>query len=115
MMKFLYKRFIRDYQNVKDSRVRVRYGIFAGTVGAICNFLLVIIKFVIGILVNSISLIGDSLNNLADSLSSFINIFSFKINNKPADKEHPYGHRRSEYVGSFMISILIIFVMSVTI
>jgi len=109
-MKFLYRRFIRDYQNVKDSKVRVRYGMFAGIVGVISNFFLVIFKFVIGILVNSISLIGDSLNNLGDALSSFINIFSFKINNKPADKEHPYGHRRSEYVGSFMISILIIVV-----
>ena len=76
-MKFLYKKFIKDYQNVKDAQVRVRYGMFAGVIGVISNLFLVIVKFVIGLLANSISLIGEALNNLGDSLSSFINIFSF--------------------------------------
>jgi cation diffusion facilitator family transporter len=109
-MKFLYKTFIKDYQNVSDSKVREKYGILAGSIGIICNFILVITKLVVGLIVNSISLIGDSLNNFGDTLSSVINVFSFKINSKPADREHPYGHQRSEYVGGLLISILIIVV-----
>lgn len=109
-MKFLYKTFIKDYQNVKNPKVREKYGILAGTIGIISNVILVALKLVIGILVNSISLIGDALNNIGDTFSSFVNIFSFKINGKPADKKHPYGHRRSEYVGGLLISFVIIVV-----
>lgn len=109
-MKLLYRLFIRDYQNIKDSKVRDKYGVLTGIIGVISNLILVSIKFVVGIISNSISLIGDAINNLGDTMSSFINIFTFKINNKPADKEHPYGHRRSEYIGGFLISVLIIVV-----
>ena len=109
-MKFLYKTFIKDYKNTKDNKVRARYGIFAGIVGISLNVILVILKIVIGILANSISIIGDAINNLGDTMSSIINVFSFKINDKPADKKHPYGHRRSEYIGGLLISILIIVV-----
>ena len=109
-MRLVYKLFIKDYQNVKDSRIRDKYGVLAGIIGVVANVFLVIMKLIIGFVSNSISIIGDAINNLGDTMSSFINIFSFKINNKPADKEHPYGHRRSEYIGGFLISILIIVV-----
>lgn len=109
-MKFLYRKFIKNYQNVKDNKVREKYGILAGIFGIVSNLILVVIKLVVGFIINSISLIGDGINNLGDTLSSIINVFSFKINSKPADKEHPYGHRRSEYVGGLLISILIIIV-----
>ncbi len=109
-MKFLYKTFIKNYKDTEDSKVREKYGLLSGIIGIISNVILVIIKLVIGILVNSISLIGDSINNLGDTCSSIINVFSFKINNKPADKEHPYGHRRVEYIGGLLISVLIIVV-----
>ena len=109
-MKFLYKAFIKDYQNVKDENVRQKYGLLAGTLGIIANLILVILKLIIGFLVNSVSLIGDALNNIGDTFSSFVNIFSFKINSKPADKKHPFGHRRSEYVGGLLIAFVIIMV-----
>lgn len=109
-MNFLYRRFIKDYQNINDNGVRTKYGMFAGIIGAIANVVLVALKFTIGLFINSISLIGDAINNLGDTFSSLINIFGFKINNKPADKEHPYGHRRSEYLASLVISIIIIIV-----
>jgi divalent metal cation (Fe/Co/Zn/Cd) transporter len=78
-MKFLYKLFIKDYQNVNDSNVRVKYGVLAGTIGVVFNFLLVLMKFITGMIINSISMIGDAFNNLSDTCSSFVNIFSFKI------------------------------------
>lgn len=109
-MKFLYRKFIKDYKNTKDNNVRAKYGILSGVVGIICNIILSTFKLIIGIIANSISIIGDAINNLGDMLNSIINIFSFKINSKPADKKHPYGHRRSEYVGGLVISILIIVV-----
>lgn len=109
-MKCLYKIFIKDYQKVKDNEVRNRYGILAGSVGIVANIILVVLKLLVGLFANSISIIGDAINNMGDTMSSFINVFSFKINNKPADKEHPYGHRRSEYIGGLLISILIIIV-----
>lgn len=109
-MKFLYKAFIKNYEHIDDNNVREKYGLLSGIIGIISNFILVIIKLLIGILINSISLIGDAINNLGDTFSSIINVFSFKINNKPADKEHPYGHRRVEYIGSLLISVLIIVV-----
>jgi len=94
---------IYDYQ-------REKIGIKCGVIGIICNILLVILKGVIGFIMSSVSLIGDAINNLSDSLSSIINIFSFKFNNKPADKEHPYGHKKSEYIGGLLVSVLILFV-----
>ena len=64
-------------------------------------------KFVIGILMNSIAIISDSFNNLSDTLTSFIAIIGAKISEKPADREHPFGHGRSEYIASLIVSVLI--------
>lgn len=107
-MKILYKWFIKDYKDVKNPKVREKYGLLAGIVGILSNIILSILKLVIGLIVNSVSLLGDALNNMGDTFSSLVNIFSFKINNKPADKKHPYGHSRSEYVGGLIISFIII-------
>jgi cation diffusion facilitator family transporter len=108
-MEFIYKIFIKDSDKVTDSN-RAKFGFVCGFIGIICNVLLVILKLIIGIITSSISIIGDAINNISDSLSSVINVFSFKINGKPADKEHPYGHRKSEYIGGLLVSVLVIFV-----
>ena len=96
-------------ENIKNSN-RDNVGVKCGLIGIICNVLLVIIKGILGFVLSSVSLIGDAINNLSDSLSSIINVFSFKFNNKPADKEHPYGHKKSEYIGGLLVSVLILFV-----
>jgi cation diffusion facilitator family transporter len=108
-MEFIYKIFIKDSDKVTDSN-RAKFGFVCGFIGIICNVLLVILKLIVGIITSSISIIGDAINNISDSLSSVINVFSFKINGKPADKEHPYGHRKSEYIGGLLVSVLVIFV-----
>ena len=108
-MEFIYKIFIKDSDKVTDSN-RAKFGFVCGFIGIICNVLLVILKLIVGIITSSISIIGYAINNISDSLSSVINVFSFKINGKPADKEHPYGHRKSEYIGGLLVSVLVIFV-----
>ena len=104
----LKKLFIKDYKNVQDTNVRNRYGIVAGTFGIITNFILFLIKLVIGIISNSVTIIADSFNNLSDSGSCIVTIIGFKLANKPADKEHPYGHARYEYIAGIIISLLIL-------
>ena len=100
--------FIKDYKNVDDPKVRNQYGIVSGLFGIISNIILFIIKVVIGIISNSITIIADAFNNLSDSFSSIITILGFKLANKPADKEHPYGHARYEQITGILISFLIL-------
>ncbi len=108
MRRFLVKRFIKDYENVKDPKVREKYGKLAGVVGIVTNLLLCISKIVIGLLVNSIAIIADGVNNLTDTASSAITLIGFKLAAKPEDVEHPYGHARFEYLTGMVISLLII-------
>lgn len=100
--------FIKDYKNVEDSNVRNKYGVVAGMFGIITNIILFVIKFIIGFFSNSITIMADAFNNLSDSFSSIITILGFKLSNKPADKEHPYGHARYEQLTAILISFIIL-------
>jgi len=108
MRRFLVKTFIKDYENVKDPKVREKYGKLAGVVGIITNLILCVSKIVIGLLVNSIAIIADGVNNLTDTASSVITLIGFKLASKPGDVEHPYGHARFEYLTGMVISLIII-------
>ena len=110
MVNFLAKLFIKDYKNVENEKVREGYGTLSGVFGIITNLVLVIIKIFIGILSASISIIADAINNLSDMGSSLLTIVGFKISSKPADKDHPYGHQRVEYIISLIIAMIIAFV-----
>lgn len=109
-MNFLYKKFIKNYKNVKDPKVIVKYGLLASIVGIILNVLLFVLKFLIAVFSKSVSIIGDAFNNLSDASSSIITLIGFKMSSKPADKEHPYGHQRIEYICAFIISAIILFI-----
>ena len=110
MVNLLAKLFIKNYKNVEDDKVRTSYGTMAGIFGIVTNFILVVIKLFIGILSFSISIIADAINNLSDMGSSLLTIIGFKISNKPADKDHPNGHQRVEYIISLIIAMIIAFV-----
>ena len=73
--------------------MRERYGKFSGIVGIVSNLLLFVMKAVTGFVTGSISIVADAVNNLSDSASSVITLVGFKLSGKPADQEHPYGHR----------------------
>lgn len=109
MPDFLFKIFIKDYENTSDEHVRERYGIFGGAVGIVLNIVLSAIKLCAGIISASVSVIADALNNLSDALSSVITLIGFKMSGKPADKEHPFGHGRIEYISALFVSIAILF------
>ena len=108
MTKLLVRLFVKDYENTKDSRVRERYGVLSGVVGIAVNVILSAFKIVFGKLTASISIYADGINNLFDAISSVISLVGFKISGKPADKDHPFGHGRIEYVSALILAFLII-------
>lgn len=110
MTSFLIKMFIKNRDNTKDKNVRNAYGNLASITGIICNILLCLMKIIIGVILKSISVIADGLNNLSDMGSSVISLIGFKLAGKPADRDHPFGHGRIEYMSAFIISVLILIV-----
>ena len=107
-MNFLVRRFIKNYQDTKDADVRTSVGKLSGIVGIFSNLFLFVIKFVIGTIVHSVSIQADGVNNLTDAGSNIISILSFHLANKPADKDHPFGHERTETIASLFVGILIL-------
>ena len=104
----LEKIFIKNYEDVNNSEVRNKYAIISGFFGIITNTLLAILKLIIGLLSHSISIVADAINNLSDMISSILTVIGFKISNKKADKHHPYGHARYEYILGVLISFLML-------
>ena len=102
-------KIIKGYDNPKDPKTRIRIGRFSGFVGLFANLILFAVKLVCGILTGAVSIIADSLNNLSDSGSNILTVVGYTLTGKPADKDHPYGHARMEYLCSLFISIIVVF------
>lgn len=107
---FLIKKFIKNSDDVKNKKVRADYGYLGGIVGIVVNIVLFLIKLSVGLLVNSIAVIADAVNNLSDVGASMVTIFGFKLSSKPADKEHPFGHGRIEYISGLIVAFLVLLV-----
>ena len=110
MTDLLLKIFVKDYENSEDPATRKRCGTLASVVGIAVNFLLAAIKLVAGLLSASVAIIADAVNNMSDAGSSAITLVSFKLSAKPADKDHPFGHARIEYIASMIVSFIILLV-----
>jgi len=110
MGNFLFKKFIKDYENVKDPKVRDGYGKLAGIVGIVSNAVLCTMKILIGLVSGSIAIVADGINNLADASSSVVTLVGFKLAAMPEDEEHPYGHARIEYLAGMAVSVMILLV-----
>lgn len=110
MTKYLIRKFISDYQNTSDKKVREKYCILSGIMGICNNFILFVIKLVIGKLLNSIAIVSDAFNNLSDMGSSLVSIIGAKMSNMRPDKEHPFGHGRIEYLSSLLVAVIIFMV-----
>lgn len=108
MVTLFRKLFIKDYKNIENPKVRASHGKLACFFGIFSNLILFIGKLLVGVISGSIAIIGDSFNNLSDMGSSFVTLFGMHMAQKPADKDHPYGHERFEYVSSLVVSIVII-------
>lgn len=109
MTDLIVKTFIKDYKNVTDSKVRMKYGILSGCVGIALNVVLCLMKFFVGSLTGSIAITADAVNNLSDAGSSAVTVFGFKMAGKPADRDHPFGHGRIEYITAMIVSFIILF------
>ena len=110
MQNWLVKKFVHDYENVHDISVRASYGKLSGKVGIFCNAFLFAVKFIMGTISGSVSITADAVNNLSDAASSVISLIGFKMAEKPADEDHPYGHARYEYLSGLTVAVMIILI-----
>ena len=110
MIKQLDRWMVREGESKNGEKVRSRYGVLAGAVGVCCNLILFAAKFAVGTLSGSIAITADAFNNLSDTGSSLVTLLGFHIVGKPADREHPFGHGRAEYVTGMVVAFLILLV-----
>ncbi|MBQ6586963.1 MAG: cation transporter [Coriobacteriales bacterium] len=108
MTDWLLHRFVANADDVKNPQVRGAVGRFASITCIIFNVLLCAGKMLIGLLAGSISIIADAVNNLTDAASNIISLFGFKLANKPADADHPFGHGRYEYLSGLIVAVLVL-------
>ena len=108
MQKILIKLFICDSENTSSLKVRESYGTLGSITGIVVNLILAIIKYIAGILSGSISVTADAINNLSDAGSSIISLIGVKLSAMPADKDHPYGHGRVEYISALGVSFFVL-------
>ncbi len=107
MTNFLLRLFVKDPTGPQG---RAAVGRLSGLVGIVCNLLLFALKLVVGTLSGSLSITADAMNNLSDASSAIITLLGFKLSEKPADQDHPYGHARFEYLSGLGVSIMIILI-----
>lgn len=104
----LLKLFVPQADNVENLKVRQAYGELGGFVGIVCNLLLFAAKLTVGLISGSIAIMADAINNLSDAGSSIVTLIGFRMAAKPADREHPFGHGRIEYVAGLVVAVIII-------
>lgn len=109
MTNLIVKTFIKNHEKTNDPQIRAKYGILSGCVGIAVNVILCAMKFFVGTLTGSIAITADAVNNLSDAGSSAVTVFGFKMAGKPADKDHPFGHGRIEYITAMIVSFIILF------
>ncbi|MDD5937395.1 MAG: cation diffusion facilitator family transporter [Clostridiales bacterium] len=110
MTEFLLRRFVKDYQDVKDPAVRERYGTLSGMTGILLNLLLSMGKFIAGVITGAVSVTADAFNNLSDAASSLVTLVGFRLAGQEADADHPFGHGRMEYLAGLAVSVAILLV-----
>ncbi len=108
MIEQLVRRFVRNPERLDSSHTRMSYTYLAGIVGILCNVSLSLLKLIVGTLTNSFSIVADAANNLSDALSNIVSIVGMKLSDKPADKEHPFGHGRIEYLAALVVATIIL-------
>lgn len=107
---YLTKKFIINHENIEDEKTRNSYVYLGSIVGIICNLVLSIIKITVGAISGSVSVLADGFNNLSDMASSVITMIGIKLANRPADKEHPFGHGRMEYLSALIVAFMVMIV-----
>ena len=105
MTELLLRLFVRKSD---PERYRAGAGRLSGVVGIVCNGLLCAMKLLVGTVSGSVSITADAMNNLSDASSSIVTLLGFKLSEKPADEDHPYGHARYEYLSGLAVAAMIV-------
>ena len=108
MTKLLLKLFVKNFENKESGAVRTKVGTLSGIVGILCNAILCAGKLVIGTISGSVSITADAMNNLSDAASSIVTLIGFKLAERPADADHPYGHARYEYLSGLAVAAMVL-------
>ena len=107
MINYLINKYIKNADDIQNETVRFAYGKLTSIIGIAANLLLFIVKLIIGFMTRSVSIMSDGFNSLSDVMTCLVTVLGYRIASKPADKEHPFGHGRVEYVVSFVIAVVI--------
>ena len=110
MTAVLLKLFVKDTSDPQNPKTRAAVGKLSGAAGIFSNLLLFALKLLVGTLAGSVSITADAMNNLSDAASSIVTLLGFKLAEKPADEEHPYGHARFEYLSGLAVAAMIIII-----
>ena len=102
------QKWIQPEGTALTERVRSNWGKAASCIGIACNALLFGGKIAVGMVSGSVAITADAFNNLSDASSSVVSLLGFKMADKPADAEHPYGHGRYEYLSGLMVAVMIL-------
>lgn len=105
MTKILLRIFLKTTDPTQN---RTGTGKLSGVVGIVCNLLLFAGKLAVGTIAGSVSITADAMNNLSDASSAIVTLLGFKLAEKPADADHPYGHARFEYLSGLAVAALIV-------
>ena len=108
MTQLLLRLFVPGYTNPTEPKVRARVGKMSGLVGIVCNVLLFSMKLLVGTISGSVAITADAMNNLSDATSSIVTLVGFKLAERPADEDHPYGHARYEYLSGLAVAAMIV-------
>ena len=107
MITFLSRIFFKE-RDMEPAALRQAYGTLCGAVGIGLNILLFAGKLLAGIISGSIAVTADAFNNLTDAGSSVVTLLGFRLGGQKADKDHPFGHGRFEYLSGLAVSMFII-------
>lgn len=110
MTNLLLRLFVPTAQDPQNPRTHGAIGALAGVTGMVCNGLLFVVKLLIGLAIGSVAVMADAFNNLSDAASSVITFLGFRLAQRPADRDHPYGHARLEYLAGLAIAAMILFI-----
>lgn len=110
MFERLANRFVKGYPQVHNPSVQKDLLLFSSTLGILLNLFLVVTKVVFGLLAQSLAVVSDGLNNLSDTIGALVAALGALLSRRPSDHEHPFGHGRYEYVASFIVSFIIMYI-----
>ncbi len=110
MTKLLLSLFVKNHSDPTSPEVRAKIGSMSGIVGVICNLIVVAMKMAVGILTGAFSVVADAMNNLSDAASAVVTLVGFKLAERPADKDHPFGHARFEYLSGLAVAAMILLI-----